>query len=62
MHLVCLNGSLEALQFLTSNGGKLNLREQESHYSCLHTAAMAGHVHIVEFLLQNPSVAVGTIL
>jgi ankyrin repeat protein len=59
MHMACSLGNLPLLKYLSSQGAKLNLREQETHYTCVHVAAIAGHVDIVQFLLQNPATSVG---
>lgn len=60
MHLVCSQGNMDVLKYLCAKGGKASVREQNTNQSCLHKAAIHGHAPVAQYLLQDPSVSVGT--
>ncbi|KPP75992.1 hypothetical protein Z043_104712, partial [Scleropages formosus] len=54
LHQACIDGSMEVVVFLLSQGANVNQADSEG-WTPLHVAASCGNVEIADFLLQNGS-------
>ncbi|XP_077055229.1 protein phosphatase 1 regulatory subunit 12C isoform X2 [Siphateles boraxobius] len=52
LHQACIDGSMEMVEFLLSQGAKVNQVDSEG-WTPLHVAASCGNLEITEFLLQQ---------